>query len=111
MTPLDDERLDLSPLDPTRDPVRLSALARAIAAQAGERAQPDPWAALWRLWRPSLALAATCALAAWGPLLWPRGPSTSEAEVADPASAVLEWARAGAPDSAAEVLRSLGRER
>jgi hypothetical protein len=108
MTPAEEEGLDLSPLDPTRDPVRFGALARSVAARASARQAPEAWALLWRFGRPSVALAAVLALAVWGPLLWPASRFVAS-DGADPAEAVLEWARAGTPSSAAEVLQALGR--
>ena len=111
MKPLDDERLDLSPLDPTRDAARFEAIVRSIAARAGARPMRDAASILLTWWRPALALAASLALSAWGPTLLRARSAAGGSSSTDPAAAVLEWARAGAPSSAAEVLDSLGKNR
>jgi hypothetical protein len=111
MKPLDDDRLDLSPLDPTRDAARFEAIVRSVAARAAARPMRDASSILLAWWRPALALAASLALVPWGPSLLTARTPTSESLSSDPAAAILEWARAGAPSSAAEVLDSLGKNR
>ncbi len=111
MKPHDDERLDLSPLDPTRDGARFEAIVRSVAARVVARPMRDASSILLAWWRPALALAASLALVAWGPALLTLGAPASNSLSSDPAAAILEWARAGAPSSAAEVLDSLEKNR
>ena len=106
----DEDRLDLSPLDPTRNSARFDAMVRSVVARAAGPAAPGAAALMVRWWRPALALAASMALAAWGPSLV-SARSTVASGAADPAAALLQWSRAGSPSSAAEVLDSLGQSR
>ena len=110
MAPMDDDKLDLSPLDPTRDARRFEHLVRSVAAQATARRDQGTPALVVRLWAPALALAASLALAAWLPSLLKAAPAADQAASRDPAGKLLQWARGDSP-SAGEVLDSLGGNR
>ncbi|HEY3449704.1 MAG TPA: hypothetical protein VGK67_25340 [Myxococcales bacterium] len=109
----DDDRLDLSALDPTRDALRFERMARSLAAKAVEQHSPqaDPLSFAVRWWRPALALAASLALLAWAPSLLGASPSSSssQATAADPSTTLLSWASGEGPSSAVDVLATFGR--
>ncbi len=110
MKPIDDDRIDFSTLDPTLNKARFDATVLAVAARGAQRRAARAEEVMLRFWRPALALAASIALAAWGPsLLSPIRASSSTSE--DPAGALLQWSSAGTPSSAAEILESLEKSR
>jgi len=110
MEPRDDEgRLDLSPLDPTRDTLRFEQLVRSVTARVVAQRPPDAGALMIRWWRPALAFAVSMVLAAWVPSLLTANPRSTEAGAGDPAETLLKWARSSGQPSAAEVLDSLWR--
>lgn len=110
MRPVDDDKLDLSPLDPTLDAAGFEAMVQSIAARAARQIAAAPEEIMLRWWRPALALAASMAMAAWGPsLLAARQPTSASAQ--DPAAALLQWSRGEGASSAAEILESLGASR
>jgi hypothetical protein len=102
----DDDKLDLSALDPTRDELRFARLVRSVGSRAAQARGPaDAGALLVRWWLPTLALAASVALAAWAPsLVSDLTPSQSS----DPAATLLQWARGTRSPTPSEVLASLG---
>ena len=103
----DDEKLDLSALDPTRDELRFQRMARSLAARALElRQQADPFSVAVHFWRPALALAASLALLAWAPSLL---SSKAQSRTTDPGATLLSWAQGAGPSSAADVLDIFGR--
>jgi hypothetical protein len=106
----EDERLDLSPLDPTRDELRFERMVRSIASRAAAGRAADTGTVIVRWWRVALAVAASLAIAAWAPWLV-SGSRSADAAVTqhDPAESLLEWARTGGPSSPTDVLVSLGR--
>ncbi len=70
---MSDERIDFSPLDPTRDPERfkgiLSAISgRAAAELAARRAGVGVFEQISRWWRPMLAAAAVTGIVSIGTL-------------------------------------------
>lgn len=112
----DDDKLDLSALDPTRDALRFERMVRAVAAKAAQQRRPaDPFGEVLRWWRPALALAASLALVLWAPsLLGASSTSTSTAQSAaaansDPGTTLLAWASGEGPSTAGEVLAAFGR--
>lgn len=109
MRPFGDDPIDFSPLDPTLDRARFEARVQGIAARAARQVGAGVEESLLRFGRPALAIAASMALAAWGPSLLAAHTASAGAE--DPAGALLRWSLAGGPTSAAEVLESLGATR
>ena len=111
MTTDDDDKLDLSALDPTRDALRFERMVRSLSAKAVEQRsqQADPLSFAVRWWRPALALAACLALLAWVPSLWGASGSSGQATTSDPSTTLLSWASGEGPTSAADVLATLGR--
>ena len=96
---MDDDRIDLSPLDPSRDQLRWERMVRAVAAR-GRASRSLPEAVLRdlvRLARPVLAVAAALALVAWLPSL--VGSPRAEVKATDPTLAAA-WA-----DSASEAAQ------
>ena len=97
--------VDLSALDPRRDPARMDAAVRSITREAlarrAARRQPAVLGELAGMLRPVLAAAAVIALIAV-PTLW-RAPAT--ARPAAPGSAISQLAaREGYRPAATEVL-------
>lgn len=83
-----DERLDLSALDPRRDPAAHERAVAAIMREAGprlvrRRAAVTPIGQVAQWWRPMLALAAALALAALG-VLTRVAPAAAASEAATP---------------------------
>ncbi len=107
---MDDGRLDLSALDPARDPARWRAavdatLARVDAALLRRRQDPLTLIAGWR--RPLLAAAAAAVL-----VLVPVEVALERREsrletVRGLVSASTAWARDGREPSGAELLRAM----
>jgi hypothetical protein len=116
---MDDERIDLSALDPARDGKRWdemvdSVAARALAARRRSTggASPGPVALQLVAWaRPALALAAALALVVWAAALAAGGaarasaPGTTRTE---PAFALSAWAMQDELPSTEDVLETLG---
>lgn len=103
----DDDRIDFSALDPSRDRARweqqiAAVTARALAARRGPRRADG-----LRFWsRPGLAAAAALALITWGATAL-RGctPSARPAAAqANPIANVISWSRGGTPTNAYELL-------
>lgn len=109
-----DDRLDLSPLDPTRDPVRFARAVRGIMDAAtlplaARRARVTPIGQVTRWWRPMLAMAAALALAAIGVLtqVTPAVATSQEAGVAEALgipTVVASWMTAGETPSGAQIF-------
>ena len=99
---MQDEPLDLSPLDPRADPVRWEGLVGAIVRAAGAelaRRRSDPRGVLdvvARWWRPTLAAAATVAAVATLGLALTADPAGEPA----PAAGLVEAFRLPEPVSA-----------
>ena len=105
----DDEKLDLSALDPTKDALRFERMVRSVAAKAVEQ-RVSPLGVAVRWWGPALALAAGLALAAWIPsMLGSSASSTSSQTSSDPGATLLTWASGEGPSSADAVLETFGR--
>ena len=105
---MEPDRLDLSALDPSRDPERWERLVRSVASRGlararlggGVRAQLVAW------WRPALALAAAAVALAWLPSLLPAPRAATS--VADPVLSTTSWLlRERSPETAA-ALASIG---
>jgi hypothetical protein len=104
----DDDRVDLSALDPERDPARWEAriLAAAASARAAARRRTSLSRTLAGYGIPAFALAAAAALAIW--LLAPRrGAPAMPREHSSESDGLVGWALRGDPDGAG-LLSSLG---
>ena len=105
---MDDDRVDLSALDPAHDPARWNAfvIATAAAASAAARRRASLSRALAGYGIPAFALAAAAALAIW--LLAPaRGAPAMTREPYSESDGLVGWALRGVPDGAG-LLSSLG---
>lgn len=103
---MDDDRVDLSALDPARDPARWNALVTAVAARAAARRRASLARALAGYGLPAFALAAAAALAIW--VLAPtRGSPALTTETDNASDGLAGWALRGIPDGAG-LLSSLG---
>lgn len=105
---MDDERMDLSPLDPGRDPERLERMVRSVLARADAARPPSYAAALVARGRIALLVAGLIAVLAWVPALSGRGSAVPDAPGIDAVATVAGWAEAGAIPSGADVYRVLG---
>ena len=103
----DDDRIDFSALDPSRDRARweqqiAAVTARALAARRGPQRADG-----LRFWsRPGLAAAAALALITWGATAL-RGCTPSARPAAaqpNPIANVISWSRGGTPTNAYELL-------
>ena len=105
---MENERLDLSPLDPARDAAAWSSKIAVLAAKGQslrvERNRMGPWLLAWG--RPSVALAATMALILW--LATPHRAPESSTNTVDPTLAVAAWAVSDTVPSTTEFLETLG---
>lgn len=106
---MDDERVNLSALDPARDPGRWRAVMETTMARVDgvllQRARPDPLVLIadWR--RPLLAMAAAAVL-----LLVPvevalERRESREASLRGLVNASTAWAQSGRAPTGAELLR------
>ena len=104
---MENERIDLSSLDPARDAAgwetRLSVLSRQARAIRNDRNRLAT--RLWTWGRPMLAVAAVLAAVTWT-LAWRLGPSPTQVE--DPAWAVASWAVTEELPPTNELLQTLG---
>ena len=118
---MEDERIDLSALDPARDEKRWSEMidrvsARSIAARSRPRADAGAGLIAHQIvaWaRPALAIAATLALVVWAVAFAAnssRSPAVGEAARAEPAFALSTWASRDELPSTADLLDTLGGE-
>jgi hypothetical protein len=115
---MDDDRVDLSPLDPTRNADRFARavgriMAGAAPALVRRRARVTPIGAVARWWRPTLALAAALTLAAVGVLVEVQDTTaTTEPQSAGVAealgipTAMAPWLTAEGPPTAAQVFQA-----
>ena len=104
--PTDDEdKIDFGPLDPARDRARWAALVDGIVARAAQARRPSiPRQVL--VWaRPTLAVAASLALAVWAAAY--LGGREPEAEAA-PTELLTRWAQTDEVPAAAQILEVLG---
>ncbi len=88
---MNDERIDLSALDPTWRPRRWEALVQRTLVAA----RPEPlWLAVSRR-RSLVAALAAVALLSWLPAVLTRESPVEPAKTTDPALALLEYSRSG----------------
>jgi len=116
---MDDDRVDLRPLDPTRDADRFARTVGRIMAGAApglvrRRARVTPFGTVVRWWRPTLALAAALTLAAVGVLVEVQDtavatePQTAGvAEALGIPTAMSPWLTSEGPPTAAQVFQAL----
>jgi hypothetical protein len=108
---MNDERIDLSVLDPSQDPQRWDRIIQSVTARAMEarRRRLTISYQLWTWSRPALAIAATVALAIWaGALASARNHSATVRENQEPAFVLAEWAVSSEPPSTSVILQVLG---
>jgi hypothetical protein len=108
---MNDERIDLSLLDPSRDPKRwerlvASVTSRALAAHRRRLTisyQLTAWA------RPALALAAAAALASWvGTVVAPTRNGSAARTEPEPAYVLSAWANGDDVPATPRILEVLG---
>lgn len=110
---MDDDPIDFSSLDPSRDAVRFERMVQGVVAQAVKaRARPGPvWVGLASSGGRMLAAAAV-AVIAWAPALWSRlNPGARPAAAAlrqDPARSLADWAERDRLPSSAELASAMG---
>lgn len=120
---MNDERLDLRALDPTRDPERFDRaigriMDRAALPLAARRARRTAVDQVTRWWRPMLALAAAVTVAAIG-VLTQVTPASSGTAAREPGVAeaigipttLVTWLAADGMPTAAEVYTAFEEER
>jgi hypothetical protein len=98
----EDDRIDFSALDPSRDRVRWEARIAAIAAAGRKR--PSLFDALAAWARPALAAAAAIAVVVWGAAMLTHRTAPAQA---DPYAQVIDWSRGQMPQNAYELLEVL----
>jgi hypothetical protein len=109
----DDTILDLSPLDPQRDPAHWEALVQSITRRAvanrveANREAPGLFFGLFQLTRPALALALGLAVVVWTGALVSR-PGASVAQPQDPTLSLLSWANAETMPEPSDMLATFG---
>ncbi len=110
---MNDEKLDLTPLDPASDPRRWERLVRQVAARGADgaaRRRPGALATQLATWlRPALACAAAVALVAWVPAWLARPAVMPQVRDTPPdrIARLLEWADGDQPGTAA-LLAAMG---
>jgi hypothetical protein len=106
----DEKRIDLSVLDPARDPERWDRLLSSLAVRAAQ-SHRERWSGrLVLVWsRPAFVLAAALALLVWGAtflLEAPRAPRPVSRP--DPAVTLIEWVQLERPPTPTDILTTLG---
>jgi hypothetical protein len=108
---MNDERIDLSSLDPSRDEARWNRRIELIAARAAAAGRRRLTVAQQlRTWmRPALAIAASVALVSWlGALASRPSEPTAITATEDPASTLARWAMSDERPSTSSILEVLG---
>jgi hypothetical protein len=108
---MDEQKIDLSVLDPSREPERWEKLIRSVArrALAARRRRLTVGYQLLAWARPALAIAAAAALVSWAGNLASPGPTATVAESEeDPAIVLARWASSDERPPATKILRVLG---
>lgn len=111
---MDDERIDLTPIDPTAAPPRFDAIvgrimSRAAGTLAERRQAGTALAQIAHWWRPTLAAAAVLAVVALGTLALadtPAGAGTESgiAEAVGVPSSLAPWVRVEESPTTAELV-------
>jgi len=104
---MDDDRLDLSSLDPKRNPARFERMVKAVVAGVRPRDPPvhPLLLSLLGLGRTAVALAALLAAVAWVPALWRWREADRTRR--DQVALVASWAEAGRIPKDADLFRTL----
>ena len=105
---MDDDRMDLSSLDPGRDPERFERMVRSVLVRAEASAPRAFAAALVARGRVAVLLAGLVAALAWIPALAGRRDAVPDPSTTDAVATVAGWAEAGAIPSGADVYHVLG---
>jgi len=113
---MNDDPLDLSPIDPTRDTERFEQMVAAIrfrseAVFVRRRRRPTILDGVAGWWTPALAAAAVIAAASavsWIVALPASAQQSVLAEATGVPAAVADWAQTDATPSPGELLVSLG---
>ena len=106
---MSERSIDLSALDPSRDPGRWDAIAESVAARGlAARRRRNTVSYQVRAWAwPALAVAAAVALVSWvGALTQPAEPAV--ATEPEPAFVLAQWASADERPSTDQMLQVLG---
>jgi hypothetical protein len=104
---MDEARIDLSPLDPGRDPDRLERMVRSVLARAEAPPRHPLAAALVARGRVAVVVAVALAVLAWVPVLAGR-TGAAPAPSGDAVATVSGWAQAGAIPDGVDLYRELG---
>ncbi|HUK66976.1 MAG TPA: hypothetical protein VLV17_09135 [Anaeromyxobacteraceae bacterium] len=98
---MNDDRLDLSALDPKRDPLHFERMVRAVVLRGRPRVHPV-FPVLLGWGKVAVTCAALLALSAWIPavLRWRQG----ESRTPDRLALVSSWAEAGSIPSDADLF-------
>jgi hypothetical protein len=107
---MNDEKIDLSSLDPSRNLAEWNQRIESIAARAWtahqRRLTVVDQLVTWT--RPALAIAAAAALVSWFGALTSGPSGSATTTVQDPALTLASWAMADEHPSASSILRVLG---
>jgi len=104
---MDEARIDLSALDPGRDPDRFERMVRSVLVRS-DVPPPHPFAsALVARGRVAAVVAAALAALAWVPALSGK-PGTAAAVAGDTVATVAAWAQAGTIPDGIDVYHELG---
>ena len=107
---MEDEKLDLSSLDPARDREAWrrrvdDVIARGVAARRARGFAHD----LRALARPAVLLAAAVVLLVWSASwLAPRPARGTAGATVDPTARLVEWSTSAEPATTSEILATLG---
>jgi hypothetical protein len=109
---MDEDRIDLTLLDPSRDARRWDLFAESIVNRAMTARQGVSFRDLLFAWsRPALAFAVVVALlSVAGASLSGRNAASSVTANQEPVTALFSWAAAGHAPSADTILGTLGGE-
>jgi hypothetical protein len=108
---MDEQKIDLSVVDPSRDAARWERLVQSVArrAVAARRRRLTVGGQLLAWARPALAIAAGVALVSWvGSLASPEPDAPVAESQEDPAIVLARWASSDERPSATKILRVLG---
>lgn len=108
----EEDKVDLSPLDPARDPARWDTLVRGVASRAlaAHRARNTLAFQIAAWGRPALAAAAALAIVSWA-LAWSSdsGEMRTSADTTQPAAYQLAgWAATGKLPETPQMMSALG---
>ncbi len=105
---MDEGRIDLSSLDPGRDPERFERMVRAVLERADAPASHPFASALVARGRVAVVAAALLAALAWVPALAARRGAAPAPAGSDAVATVAAWAQAGTIPDGVDVYRVLG---